>query len=113
MCKIEIKNDIFDICRRLKNIDSSYFILYDKIRGKYELHSTEQYHNSYVLTIPYDRLDCRTIDFVYMTRRENSKRLIFEMEENNKKLEKREMDNILDMAKYELNSKLKYYQNKV
>lgn len=113
MCKIEIKDDMFDICRRLKNIDSSYFILYDKCRGKYELHSTAQYGNTYTLTIPYNRLDKRTIDYVLKTRRENIKKLISDMEENNKKLEKRELDNILDIAKYDLTSKLRYYQNKV
>ena len=112
MCKIEIKNDMFDICRRLKNIDSTYFILYDKIRGKYELHSTAQL-DTYCATIPYNRLDKITIDFALKTRRENIKRLILEMEENNKKLEEKEIDNILDRARYDLNSKLKYYQNKV
>ena len=112
MCKIEIKKDMFDICRRLKNIDTTYFILYDKIRRKYELHSTAQ-KDTYCAIIPYDKLDKRTIDFVLNTRRENIKRLIFEMEENNRKLEQKEMDNILDRAKYDLSSKLKYYQNKV
>ena len=112
MYKIEIKNDMFDISNRLKNIDSTYFILYDKIRGKYELHSTAQV-DTYCATIPYKKLDKRAIDFALKTRRENIDRIILEMEENNKKLEMREVDNILDRAKYDLNSKLKYYENKV
>ena len=112
MCKIEIKNDMFDICNRLKNIDSTYFILYDKTKGKYELHSSAQ-KCTYCATIPYTKLDKRTIDFALKTRRENISKLIFEMEENNKKLEEKEIDNVLDRAKYDLNSKLKYYQNKV
>lgn len=112
MCKIEIKNDLYNICTRLKNIDSSYFVMYNKLNHRYEIHSNAQYGNTYALTIPYDKLDKRTLDYCLSTRREKYLELIKEMEINNQKLEKKEIDNVIDKAKYDLTSKLKYYQNK-
>lgn len=112
MCKIEIKQDLYNICKRLKQIDSSYFVMYNKSTSKYEIHSSEQYGNTYALTIPYNKLDKRAIDYCLSTRRENYLKLIKEMEINNQKLENKEIDNIIDRARYDLTSKLKYYQNK-
>lgn len=109
MYKIEIKNDMFDIVKRLKSIDNSYFVMYDKKFSRYELHSNDQVGSTYTLTIPYQNLDKRTIDYVLKTRRENYEKLIKEMELNNQKLEQKEMSNILDKAKYDLTDKLKYY----
>ena len=66
-----IKNDIFNIAKRLKSIDKKYFIVFNSDRNKYEVHYARA-KNTYELTIPYDTLDARTIDFVLKTRIQNN-----------------------------------------
>ena len=81
---IEIVHDVYYIAERLKEIDFNYFILYNTKRKKYEIHHTGQ-SDTYCLTVPYDELDARTIDFVNQTRVENRDRLLKELDEENKK----------------------------
>ena len=40
--KIEIKEDLFDIVNRLKEIDDGYFVLYDLKKCRYEVHNKKQ-----------------------------------------------------------------------
>lgn len=68
--KIKIENDVFDIAHRLKSIDSGYFVVYDTVRQKYEVHNTGNIGNTYCLTVPYKSLDARVVDLVNKTRKE-------------------------------------------
>ena len=81
-----IKDDLFDIVKRIKQIDPKYFVLYNLTRHKYEIHYSRS-KNTYELTVPYDNLDARTIDFVLKTRMQNQKKLLEEIENSNKKLQ--------------------------
>ncbi|HEY8419523.1 MAG TPA: hypothetical protein VIL03_03725 [Clostridia bacterium] len=76
--KIKIENDLYDIANRLKAIDSGYFVLYDTARKKYEVHNSNNIGGTYCLTVPYEKLDARTIDFVQKTRRERFDKLLEE-----------------------------------
>ncbi len=49
---IEIKTDPLFISERLKEIDQSYFLVFNTIKNKYEVHSSEQKGCSYCLTCP-------------------------------------------------------------
>ncbi len=81
-----IRDDLFDIVKRIKQIDPKYFVLYNITRKKFEIHYTRS-KNTYELTIPYDGLDARTVDFVLKTRIQNQKKLLEEIENSNKKLQ--------------------------
>ena len=81
---IEIKNDVYYISQRLKEIDFKYFILYNTKKKKYEIHHSGQ-SDTYCLTVPFDELDSRTIHFVNQTRVENRDRLLKELDEENRK----------------------------
>ncbi|HAJ77703.1 MAG TPA: hypothetical protein DCO89_01365 [Clostridiales bacterium] len=81
-----IKSDVFDIVKRIKNINPKYFVLFNKTREKFEVHFKRN-KNTYELTIPYDVLDARTIDFVQKTRIQNQKKLLEEIEKSNQKLQ--------------------------
>lgn len=88
-----IQSDTYYICERLKEIDSSYFIVFNFEKNKFEIHSSEQKGDSYCLTIPYDVLDERTINLVKKTRAINVDKLIEEMDkENDIKQRQREKD---------------------
>lgn len=78
-----IENDSYFIAQRLKEIDEDYFIVFNLIRKKYEVHIRGQQGNSYGFTIPYDTLDERTVLFALKTRVQNQDKIIEEIEREN------------------------------
>ncbi|MBQ8844911.1 MAG: hypothetical protein IJ008_02715 [Clostridia bacterium] len=93
---IKIITDSLFICERLREIDKNYFIVFNEIRNKFEVHNSAQNLDTYCLTLPYDFLDERCIDLVLKTRIENKDKLIKLMDLENEKLEKKELKNILN-----------------
>lgn len=86
--KILMKSNVFKIPERLKEIDNSYFVLFDNTTGTYEVHNTENKDgDTHCVTLPYKELDCRAIDYVRKTRVENARKIWEEMKRNNEKLE--------------------------
>ena len=110
MCKIEIKNDLYNVVSRLKKIDENYLVLYVKNRQVFEIHNKNQPFGTYCLTLPYKNLDKRAVDYVLKTRKENFDKLIKEMDISNKRLEQKENEELKYKAKYDLTSMLKYLQ---
>lgn len=93
--KIEIKNDLFDIANRLKQIDKDYFVLFNTSKKVFELHAKGQPYSSYCLTFPYTELDERAVSLALKTRAENKDKLIKEMEEENQKHIKAQQQKLL------------------
>lgn len=85
--KKEIKSDVFDIVKRLKQIDDGYFVLFDTEKQKFELHNLFQPNTTYCLTLPFEFLDERTIHLTLKTLRKNQNDLFEEMERQNQKFE--------------------------
>lgn len=79
---MEIKNDLFDIAARIREIDPRYFVVYDEKTKKYQLHSHTE-RPTFILAFPYDKLDCRAITHTLKTRAENLDNLIEEIERHN------------------------------
>ncbi len=96
---IKIDCDNFFISERLKFIDSSYVIYYNLSDQCYEVHSIEQYKNSYCFKVPYRELDERTLFFAKKTRSENRYKLIKEIEENNRLLYEKNIKNQVNLLK--------------
>lgn len=84
-----IESDLFDIAKRVKEIDDGYFIVRDYRTGKFQLHHRGQRGSSLALILPFDRLDCRTLTYVRRTRAERKRQLLEEMERDNERLLKR------------------------
>lgn len=84
---IEIQNDPCFISQRLKEIDKSYYILYNIDKFRYEVHSSEQIGDSFCFVIRFDALDERTICYARMTRREQRDKLIQELDLQNAKIQ--------------------------
>lgn len=106
--KIEILNDVLFICQRLKEIDKDYRVFYNTKTNKFEVHNVGQIGDSYCLTVPFQYLDARTIDFVNKTKVENKEKLIKEMDKENEILEERNNKRILYEAKDRLLEEIKY-----
>ncbi|MCM1043169.1 MAG: hypothetical protein NC350_03040 [Corallococcus sp.] len=81
-----ITSDLFDISSRLKEIDSNYFVCYNRKAQRYEVHNGRQRGNTFCLAVPYGCLDARTVDLVRKTRVENAEKLWEEMERHNSAL---------------------------
>ena len=80
--------NVYLIPERLREIDSGYFVVRNHIKKTFEIHHSHQGENTYCLTVPYEELDQRTLDLVLKTRVSNLEKLIFEMDQNNQKIEK-------------------------
>ncbi len=92
----EITSDCLDIVKRIKEIDEDYFVVFDLSENKFQLHNHSQWKNTYCLTFPFDALDERAYFLTLKTRVQNSDKLFAEMEEENKKLEKAKIKEVLN-----------------
>ena len=95
---IEIKNDVYFILSRLKEIDENYQIFYNTRRKVFEVHNKAQIGDSYSLTVPYSVLDSRLIELVRKTRVENSKKLFEEIDKQNEQIENKNKKEIVKYA---------------
>ncbi len=65
---VSVTDDVYFIASRLKEIDPTYYVVYDITKRRYEVHSDEQRGSSLCFVVPYDRLDARTVDYALKTR---------------------------------------------
>ena len=93
---IEIKSDTMFVSKRLKEIDPSYYLVFNTIKGKYEVHSNNQVGCSYCLTCPHDALDSRLIELTKKTRRNNLKELLRQIDIENEKIQKQNQKKLLE-----------------
>lgn len=63
----QVTRDLYDISRRIREIDRFYRIMFDCRSEKFEVHNLRQAGNTYCLTVPFDRLDERTLTLVRKT----------------------------------------------
>lgn len=97
--QIVIEGDVLDILGRLKEIDDSYFIVFNLNRKKFEVHSSSQKGGTYAFTIPFDCLDDRTIDFARKTSIYRKDEVIKEIDRQNEKLQKDMLNDAVDHLK--------------
>ena len=85
--KIKIMLDVYNISKRIKFIDKYYYVVYDTSKHKFEIHNSNQIGTSYCLTIPYEKLDERTLKYVRKTQSANIDEILDQIENDNKKRE--------------------------
>lgn len=96
-----VGDDLFGISARLREIDPDYFLFFRYKTGKYEVHSKRQRGSSLAVTLPFDRLDARAVEFVNKTRVENLRALIEETERHNERLERERVRAAVKQAELE------------
>lgn len=63
---VPIFSHVYDMPRRIKEYDSSFFVVFNKNRQKYEIHSLDYPDNDTLsCTVPYDELDVRALYHIY------------------------------------------------
>lgn len=95
---MEIRSDVFDIARRLKEIDPRYRLYYRP--GKGFSIGTEGVAGE--LRLPFDALDARTVEYVRRTRVERSDCLRREIEEDNRRAEAAAMKDAIRSAEEQI-----------
>ena len=95
---LKIDNDVYYICSRLKEIDESYFVLYNLDKNVYEVHSSLQ-KDSYCFTVPFSVLDQRTLFYALKTRSDRRDKIIEEIEKNNEETYKKQIKQQVNLLK--------------
>ena len=108
MALIMIDSDVFDITKRIKDVDKDYYIVFNTKYKKFEVHNSSQNMNSYCLTCPYESLDKRLLDYTLKTRIVNIDKILKEIDENNLKIEKEVESKREDKSKIMLKEIYKY-----
>lgn len=109
---IEIKNDVFDIVQAIKAIDCRYKVFYNSIKSRFELYSQKGMNLVLELICPYKNLDVRFLNKVKISRVENAKKIIEEMEKNNQKLLDNQQKKILQESQYKAREMIEYADKK-
>ena len=105
--RIKIESDVFDIIKRIKEIDKDYFVVYNTNSKKFEIHNSRLV-NSYCLTIPYKNLDARVLNLIYKTATKNYDNIIKEIDIGNEAIEKKQMEKTKEISDYKIREILKY-----
>lgn len=105
--KIMLNGDTYNICKRIKNFDKNYCVVFDFATLKYLVYTKKHYGNyeiinneklMYVCTIPYSELDARTIKHLFTTQIKNLQEIIKQIDEENLMLEKQNNKTIKNQA---------------
>lgn len=88
--KIKLNSDVYNISKRIKEIDKYYYIVYNTSTNKFEIHNSKQVFGSYCLTLPYNTLDWRAMEYVQKTSIVNMENVLNEIQNNNNLLESTE-----------------------
>lgn len=91
--KTPVVTNVFLIPERLRELDEGYFVLRNHETKQFEIHHSGQPYNTYCLSVPYEELDERTLNFVRKTMICHAEKLLAEMEEHNQKI--REQQNAI------------------
>lgn len=86
MAMIKIKNDVFNITKRLKKIYKGFYISFDKHSNCYYI-MDKYLSNKIICKLKYLQLDYRLLDFIYKNSAKNKEQIFSQMDNDNKKLE--------------------------
>lgn len=97
---LAVTTDVYDITKRIREIDPDYFILWNRIKDRYEVHSKRDPSFTFCLVIPYPELDQRTLDLVWDTRAEKARELIAKLNTENEYKDRKQEEYARDYIKW-------------
>ena len=96
----QITNDLFDITKRLKDIDQNYVIIFNDESIRFEVHSsTYPSMQTLEFIVPFETLDERTLWYALKTRVENFESLQDEFDLHNKGIENKALESMNHVAR--------------
>ncbi len=108
--KIKINDNVFDVISRLKQINNSFYVVYNLSTKKFELHSSNYGSLSYILTFPYNSLDGRVINYTLKNIYQNDNS-IEKIDKHNEKIKLKMLEKVKSENEYKT-TKLLDYSNK-
>ncbi len=103
---IKITSDVYNISNRIKHIDKNYFIVYNTSKRCFEIHNKGQ-KNTYCVTLPYNTLDERTLNYTQKTLSQNLNEILNSIEQHNALLKKEQMRKTLNEMDDSINQLIK------
>ena len=100
--KIKIESDVYNIAKRVKYIDKDYYVVFNTLTSKFEIHNKNQRGSSFCLTLPFKELDERTLNYINETKSENIEKIINKIEQENKIRESAEKSSTFSNIYYSL-----------
>ena len=79
----KIFSDIFNISKRIKEIDRNYYITFNLKTSKFILRSKES--KSIILTLPMSQLDVRALNYIKSQLSKSNEQILFEVEKSNER----------------------------
>jgi len=107
MALIKISTDVFDIVDRVKEVDSGYFIVYNTVAHRYEVHNNKQFGSTFCIICD-QGLNSTVITKLQKSKIENIDRILREIDENNAKIEQNASKSIKDEASFKLKEMFDY-----
>ncbi len=106
-----INNDLFNIVNRIKQIDKSYYIVYNKNKIRYEVHSNKQKGSTLAFCLG-SKLNAYALKKAMLTSCKFSKKIIKNVINTNLKLEEQNQQNFINRHIETLNNYLAYANKK-
>lgn len=85
---VKITQDVCDICQRIKEVDENYYIVYNRVLNRFELHD-RSVKGRFACVLPFDRLDERSVRHARRTRIQRIDALMRELDACNEKIRSR------------------------
>ena len=86
-----METSAYQIPERVRTFGDDLFVVFNSVRQKYEIHSTENIGSTHCFSVHLDQLDCRVLDMVReYDIRTRGKQVFRDMERHNERLERLE-----------------------
>lgn len=109
----KINSDVFNISNRIKKINKNFYLVFDSNKNKFVLYKKNnifnRYLDEYILTLPFDYLDDRSIKYIINSDSKNLQKILDDIEENNKVIEKKNILLTKEKTQQNLEDLLKKY----
>lgn len=96
-----IKNDLFNIEKRLKHLNRGYFVVFNEKNRVFEVHNANL-RPTFCLRLPYDRLDSRAIERVRKSEITSFNKYFEKLEEDNIKLQNKNLEDMKQQLMYDV-----------
>lgn len=109
--RIPVLDNVYDIPARLKSLSRSFFVMFNTLTQKFEIHSSDDPYDTFECALPFDELDARAIEYARKYSAARLEETAREVELHNERLEKSRYKEMLDKANYKTKEVFNYLKN--
>lgn len=109
--RIPVTDNVYDIPVRLKALNRDFFVMFNTLQQKYEIHCASQIGDTLACTLPYDELDARAVTYAREYAAERLEQIAREVDAYNKKMLRDAERDMLDKANYKMRETFNYLKD--